>query len=285
MELIPAISTGAEKLAPQVFRIGNTTPERLAELRAIPYEAYLTTPEWRRRRDRALVLASWQCQRRGCLSKRQLQVHHRTYERLGIELDDDLVVLCDPCHRREHLEALESSARGIHLKLVREALRMNAFGTIADLSEDAKRLCAAHGVPYNGPEIHHAIGLLTGARMVRVTPAIVRSRVYVPFGLEAAVHAQAAHEILSGLDRDGVRGTDVVKAMPDGFLPCEGSVLAQMRAIRAEEARTQHELSWSDQLTDIFDMRPRQEDEIERITRERAEIDEWIRHHSGLNYQ
>lgn len=31
-----------------------------------------------------------------------VQVHHLTYERLGAELDDDLVAACEQCHRTMH---------------------------------------------------------------------------------------------------------------------------------------------------------------------------------------
>lgn len=33
-----------------------------------------------------------------CGSEKDLQVHHNTYERLGCEDDNDLILLCKPCH-------------------------------------------------------------------------------------------------------------------------------------------------------------------------------------------
>jgi 5-methylcytosine-specific restriction endonuclease McrA len=40
------------------------------------------------------------CER--CGGQDALQVHHRTYERLGAELDEDFEVLCRRCHATEH---------------------------------------------------------------------------------------------------------------------------------------------------------------------------------------
>ncbi len=77
------------------------SPERLAELRAMPYEEYLTTPEWQATRKRILKRDNYQCQ--GCHAKHvALNVHHYTYERLGCEEDTDLVTLCVDCHEELH---------------------------------------------------------------------------------------------------------------------------------------------------------------------------------------
>ncbi len=46
------------------------------------------------------------CQR--CAFPYELNVHHKTYERLGHEAPGDLIVLCRSCHAREHfLEDLD----------------------------------------------------------------------------------------------------------------------------------------------------------------------------------
>jgi len=75
--------------------------ERLLELRTMPYEEYLRTPEWRRRKERKLDQADHRCQ--FCnRHQRFLNVHHRTYENLGEELDGDLIVLSRACHSTFH---------------------------------------------------------------------------------------------------------------------------------------------------------------------------------------
>jgi len=76
------------------------TPERVAELRAMPYADYLKTPEWHQRRAVALKVFAYRCQL--CNSSESLQVHHRAYDRLGQEHWIDLVVLCDACHTLFH---------------------------------------------------------------------------------------------------------------------------------------------------------------------------------------
>jgi 5-methylcytosine-specific restriction endonuclease McrA len=78
------------------------TADRVEELRAMPYSEYLETPEWRVTRRHATKAAEDKCQRCGRLSRR-LDVHHRTYERLGREDSmSDLEVLCRQCHQKEH---------------------------------------------------------------------------------------------------------------------------------------------------------------------------------------
>jgi hypothetical protein len=149
-----------------------TTTERLAELRSMPYAAYLQTPEWRARRDRAVRRARFRCER--CHGRGELQVHHRSYQRLGAELDEDLEVLCDRDHRQEHIQELEESPSGIYLKLARQVLRENPFYTLADIADETKWRCAAHGISYDGTRINKAIGLLTGARIVPITIQVFR---------------------------------------------------------------------------------------------------------------
>lgn len=71
-----------------------------SELKSMAYEEYLKTPEWQERRKKALANAKHRCQ--VCNSKDNLNVHHRTYERLGEELPSDLTVLCYECHGLFH---------------------------------------------------------------------------------------------------------------------------------------------------------------------------------------
>lgn len=74
---------------------------RLQELRAMPYQDYLQTPEWGKTRGAALRRSNYRCQ--VCnTNKRTLDVHHRTYERLGHEHYTDLLVLCRECHGTFH---------------------------------------------------------------------------------------------------------------------------------------------------------------------------------------
>lgn len=75
--------------------------ERLAELRAMPYQQYLRTPEWRQTKAAALLCAGNACSL-DVTHTEGLEVHHRTYERRGAELMTDLAVLCHSCHQLYH---------------------------------------------------------------------------------------------------------------------------------------------------------------------------------------
>jgi len=67
-------------------------------LRNLPYSEYLKSHHWGA--VKARIKRRKTCQL--CNSKEGLHVHHRTYERRGEELDEDLVLLCAECHRKFH---------------------------------------------------------------------------------------------------------------------------------------------------------------------------------------
>jgi hypothetical protein len=80
----------------------------LSPLQTMPYQEYLETPEWKTLRDQKLKQAQFRCQL--CNSPKELNVHHRTYERRGIEELGDLIVLCRRCHEKFHSEDPEVSS-------------------------------------------------------------------------------------------------------------------------------------------------------------------------------
>jgi restriction endonuclease Mrr len=93
--------TEAALLAPEVSIAETAMPDRLDELRAMPYDEYLRTPAWKQTRATALLRADHRC----ALDPKhtgQLDVHHRYYERRGAELPSDLIVLCHTCHQLHH---------------------------------------------------------------------------------------------------------------------------------------------------------------------------------------
>ena len=75
--------------------------DRLDELRRMSYREYLRSPEWRGTRAAALERAGHCCSL-DVTHTDGLEVHHRTYERLGCELATDVVVLCHACHALHH---------------------------------------------------------------------------------------------------------------------------------------------------------------------------------------
>ena len=77
----------------------------------ITYAEYLETEHWQFIRQAALWHADDRCQ--VCGTSAGLEVHCRSYERLGAERSEDLVVLCRRCHELySQDEALRLGAKG-----------------------------------------------------------------------------------------------------------------------------------------------------------------------------
>jgi len=69
-------------------------------LKSLPYDKYLKSNHWQKKRKAAVKRAKCRCQL--CNKTGKLFTHHRTYERLGQERNEDLFVLCGPCHDKFH---------------------------------------------------------------------------------------------------------------------------------------------------------------------------------------
>jgi 5-methylcytosine-specific restriction endonuclease McrA len=73
----------------------------IAQMRGMPYKEYLRTRHWQHFKQEALKFYQYKCQL--CSAKdTQLDVHHRTYENLGCETFNDVIVLCNDCHGKQH---------------------------------------------------------------------------------------------------------------------------------------------------------------------------------------
>lgn len=135
------------------------SPERLAELRALPYEEYLKTPEWLVTRKRILKRDNYTCQ--GCQAQKVLlHVHHYTYARLGCEDDEDLITLCEVCHDELHRQLAEAPTLSFVQK-VGIGLGVATVGTIgiegflqAPLPAEIGVLLAAILVAKNSPAMY-----------------------------------------------------------------------------------------------------------------------------------
>jgi hypothetical protein len=67
------------------------------------YRAVLRSRRWKRLRRRVYRRSGGRCER--CCRRHflgGLQLHHRTYARLGRERMTDVELLCDECHKSEH---------------------------------------------------------------------------------------------------------------------------------------------------------------------------------------
>jgi hypothetical protein len=117
-----------------------------------------------------LRLAHYRCER--CGAKRTLEVHHRTYERLGRERDADLEVLCGDCHEVHHLGDPSERVQ-LYIKLATEVVRANPWAASADMAEALKVRCAQLRIPYDSARIARSLSLVCGRRAM---PAVVASR-------------------------------------------------------------------------------------------------------------
>lgn len=192
------------------------TDERLQELRAMPYADYLQTPEWRRRREAALARALWICERAGCECRYGLQVHHKTYERLGEELPTDLVVLCTPHHQEVH--AIGASQR-LQFRILRELIDAGGYHSFADFVEAFKRRLHEYQIAYDPHSINDTITvLLRDITLTDVAPqqAVLESP-------PAVTHREACR-----LLQELRLSVTAVKAMP------QAEVLTQRDADRAK---------------------------------------------------
>jgi 5-methylcytosine-specific restriction endonuclease McrA len=79
------------------------------------YDAYLRSQRWRDFRALALELANYTCEHCGASERTNrllvLDVHHKTYTRLGRERTSDVDVLCRPCHRKADERRRRASRR------------------------------------------------------------------------------------------------------------------------------------------------------------------------------
>lgn len=80
--------------------VDQTLEQAIAALRRLPYADYLRTAHWQRVRLLALERAGNACEL--CAATDRLEVHHRTYERLGFERPLDVIALCHDCHKDHH---------------------------------------------------------------------------------------------------------------------------------------------------------------------------------------
>lgn len=175
------------------------------------YQAYLQSPEWRKTRNAALKRAGYQCS--GCPSRRELQVHHVTYERVGCEREADLVVLCAPCHEGEHPQEHEFRYVRRYLSIARELFSVEAFSTRVDFMDAVKARCARLRLPYNTEKLARAIDIVAAEE-----PTRKQSRAVQAFQAEQWGQPFSAEETRDILRKYGLleiaRGHQVLPRMP-----------------------------------------------------------------------
>lgn len=87
--------------------------KRQKKLPASQYKSYIRSKRWLKRLRRYYTSHDAVCVI--CSSTVELNLHHKTYERLGFEKDEDLVPLCGPHHEDFH-----ESIGGSKLDMIKE---------------------------------------------------------------------------------------------------------------------------------------------------------------------
>lgn len=125
---------------------------RLREQGYASYSEYIASPEWRQ--TRARYYASDLPQSCICGATKGLVLHHKTYERLGVERLTDLQPLCVQCHQMVHdlarrgdipldgVHALVSTVRAKQAKAAREARDATRAPELAERQAEDDRKAA-----------------------------------------------------------------------------------------------------------------------------------------------
>ena len=93
--------------------------------RSRAYIDHINSFAWYLTRLAAFARAENKCQR--CGATDALEVHHLTYDRLGHELPEDIVVVCPPCHQAADAQR---AAATVHRRVARHwEARVNGWAT------------------------------------------------------------------------------------------------------------------------------------------------------------
>lgn len=84
---------------PEQYEIEINYDNLLTSMRNMDYNTYLTTNHWRFFRSEAIKFYQ-KC--KVCNSENNLHLHHSNYENIGRETFNDVVVLCQKCHKKFH---------------------------------------------------------------------------------------------------------------------------------------------------------------------------------------
>lgn len=87
----------------------------------LDYDQYISSSKWERRKVAYYAKHPRVC--RACGTDERIHLHHHTYARMGHELDDDLVPLCQNCHDLVH--RLHRAKRGSLTRATSEFLALN----------------------------------------------------------------------------------------------------------------------------------------------------------------
>lgn len=75
------------------------------------YTAYMQSGKWHNRKRHLFQKRGYKCEM--CGGGGPFDIHHKNYDRLGHELDDDLLIVCRDCHPKADTERVEWEARRV----------------------------------------------------------------------------------------------------------------------------------------------------------------------------
>ena len=84
-----------------VEKLNKEYNEIINKLKKVKYSIYLQTDHWKNFSEKAIANSHYKCKLCN-KEKAKLNVHHKTYENRGHETYDDVIVLCEECHRLIH---------------------------------------------------------------------------------------------------------------------------------------------------------------------------------------
>lgn len=112
----------------------------------IDYSSYMQSEAWWARKAEYYKTHAKRCS--ACGSKKNIHLHHMTYERLGRERDSDMAPLCEKCHDEVHRLSAENSVASLtRVTLDFIAVKSRARSSVVR----AERKDAARGVGERKP--------------------------------------------------------------------------------------------------------------------------------------
>lgn len=70
------------------------------KLRSMKYADYILTEHWQHFRKEAIKFFNYKCG--ACGETKNTCIHHNNYENRGRETFNDVICLCDSCHKKIH---------------------------------------------------------------------------------------------------------------------------------------------------------------------------------------
>lgn len=92
------VKRGKQKRKP--VRFLEAQPHEIFKVRKANYSEYTKSPYWKRTAARKRKSVGYRCE--SCKAKGYTEVHHLHYRTLWAETNQDLQVLCRPCHEKRH---------------------------------------------------------------------------------------------------------------------------------------------------------------------------------------